>query len=76
MSVPSVMRSVIQGRDEVDAAKADGRWYRALIDSLDGVADRFLPVVRDRPLSGIRAPPRSGAVHAEERDQVRAGVRE
>ena len=54
--------------DGADATKRD------LVDYLDAVHDRIIPELRDRPLSVIRVRPRPGAVHAEERPEVHAGV--
>ena len=49
-------------RDGVDLTNLDQPLFdgaeatkRDLVDYLDGVADRFLPVLRDRPLSVVRA---------------------
>ena len=47
---------------------------RDLVDYLDAVRDRILPVLRDRPLSVIRVHRRPGAVHAEEPAQVHPRV--
>ena len=47
---------------------------RDLVDYLDGIADRIVPVLRDRPLSVIRVHRGRSAVHAEERAEVHAGV--
>ena len=61
-SVGMASTSGDESRDGVKLTNLDqqlfegaGATKRDLIDYLDGVADRFLPVLRDRPLSVIRA---------------------
>ena len=49
-----------------------GATKRDLVEYLDGVRDRILPVLEDRPLSVIRVHRGPGSLHAEERAEVHA----
>ena len=66
-------------RDEVSLTNLDqplfddaGATKRDLVDYLDAVRDRIIPVLRDRPLSVIRVLRGQQAVHAEEPAEVHA----
>ena len=52
--------------DGADATKRD------LVDYLDAVRDRIIPVLRGPAAVGDPRPPRPGGVHAEERPEVHA----
>ena len=59
---------------DTELAADIGVTKRALVDYLDGVADRLVPALRDRPLSVIRVRRGVASVHAEEPAGSRAGV--